>query len=888
MMRTKSVSARSLLLLAAILAVGVVLFAPGGMKAYAADVTLSGDENYTAQDGDVLTGSTSGTVRIADKASITLSDVTIGSGIICEGTATIALSGENSVVGCDVYDWDTNTPLFTAGIQVGGAGTTLTIKGDGSLRAQGGPECPGIGLSQSWGSIIGEDGVIDEDGLIGGDIVIEGGNVTAIGDPVSSVGNGAGIGTGLLFNPDNGKGVAKKARLGNITIKGGSLVAKGGSDACGIGAGFCYSNLGCSAEVGVLTVYDSAEMLDASSIGTGVVFMHGDADVTEGKDDYFTIARNGDRWTIAPKDDTPYAVSVAGDVANGTVKADKETAKLGEIVTLSAAPAEGYKFSSFIVKNNGATVVVDGATFVMPRGNVTVSAVFVPVSAVLNEATGVLTLRGDVVVSEVRAFSCQRDENLGVYPAPILVDSKVKSIVCEPGTVLPADCAYLFSDLTHVELIDLRNADYSRIKRIDYMFGKLPKLRTIVVNDSWPSNEFKNADWVFDSCESLVGGNGTKSESGKVDGPFAVIDGKDGKPGYLTLKKPSVLIAAPVAASDLVFSGSEQVGIKGGEGYELSGVTAATNAGDFEAIATPQEGYSWNDGTTEAKSIKWRIAQKPIAISGATVVGRSYAAGSKDVEVSEVMFDDGVDLKKGEDYTATGAMADDAAGAGKVVTVTVKLKNKNYSLESATTTTKVDIAKAELKVAAPTGRSLTYNGTMQDGVPSGAGYVLSGMTKAANVGNYSATATLASDANRVFVWSDGSTAAKTVKWEIAKAANTLAASGKTASVAYAKVAKKDQKLARAKVIALSKAQGTLRYKKASGNKKILVNKKTGKVTVKKGLKAGTYKVKVDITAGGSGNYTDSTKRVVFTVKVTSGKRSVVKSAAPGKLRAAAF
>ena len=65
-----------------------------------------------------------------------------------------------------------------------------------------------------------------------------------------------------------------------------------------------------------------------------------------------------------------------------------------------------------------------------------------------------------------------------------------------------------------------------------------------------------------------------------------------------------------------------------------------------------------------------------------------------------------------------------------------------------------------------------------------------------------------------------------------------------------------------------KGQGTLTYKKVKGNKKITINKKTGKVTVKKGLKKGTYKVKVKIKAKGNANYKASAfKTVTFKIKV---------------------
>ena len=81
--------------------------------------------------------------------------------------------------------------------------------------------------------------------------------------------------------------------------------------------------------------------------------------------------------------------------------------------------------------------------------------------------------------------------------------------------------------------------------------------------------------------------------------------------------------------------------------------------------------------------------------------------------------------------------------------------------------------------------------------------------------------------------------------------------------------KKNQKLAVTKVIKFTnKGQGAKSYAKLSGNKKITIAKKTGKVTVKKGLKKGTYKVKVKVKAKGNANYKPSVWKVVtFKIKV---------------------
>lgn len=100
-----------------------------------------------------------------------------------------------------------------------------------------------------------------------------------------------------------------------------------------------------------------------------------------------------------------------------------------------------------------------------------------------------------------------------------------------------------------------------------------------------------------------------------------------------------------------------------------------------------------------------------------------------------------------------------------------------------------------------------------------------------------------------------------------KKANPLTVKGKTVKVKYSKLRKKTQTIARTKAITVSKNQGTVTYAKVKGNKKITVDKKTGKIKVKKGLKKGTYKVKIKVTAAGNSWYKKATKTVTVKIKV---------------------
>ena len=100
----------------------------------------------------------------------------------------------------------------------------------------------------------------------------------------------------------------------------------------------------------------------------------------------------------------------------------------------------------------------------------------------------------------------------------------------------------------------------------------------------------------------------------------------------------------------------------------------------------------------------------------------------------------------------------------------------------------------------------------------------------------------------------------------AKYKNTLTVKAKKPTIKFKNLKKKNQTIAAKSAMTVSKAQGKVTYKKTSGNKKITVSK-AGKITVKKGLKKGTYKVKIKVTAAGNATYKAATKTVTVTIKV---------------------
>lgn len=179
--------------------------------------TITSD--FTAYQGSVLTGKLKGAYKISieDGATITLRNAEImryaqttdmdnyWPGITCKGKAIIKLEGTNTVMGMDRNDPAIYVP----------ENKTLFIQGPGTLYAhsQGAAASIGAGVGKPCGNI-----------------EIQGGRVEAYNLDSESALYGAGIGGSSASGSALGK-------CGNIIITGGTVVARGNSEAPGIGTG---------------------------------------------------------------------------------------------------------------------------------------------------------------------------------------------------------------------------------------------------------------------------------------------------------------------------------------------------------------------------------------------------------------------------------------------------------------------------------------------------------------------------------------------------------------------------------------------------------------------------------------------------------------------------
>ena len=104
--------------------------------------------------------------------------------------------------------------------------------------------------------------------------------------------------------------------------------------------------------------------------------------------------------------------------------------------------------------------------------------------------------------------------------------------------------------------------------------------------------------------------------------------------------------------------------------------------------------------------------------------------------------------------------------------------------------------------------------------------------------------------------------------KLEKKNNPLTVKSKSPSVKASILEWKKQSIKASDAFTIRNAQGTVTYKKKSDSSdKLSINSGTGRITVKKGTKKGTYKLVVAVTAAGNDQYKAGTKTVTVKVKV---------------------
>ena len=283
------------------------------------------------------------------------------------------------------------------------------------------------------------------------------------------------------------------------------------------------------------------------------------------------------------------------------------------------------------------------------------------------------------------------------------------------------------SDLSGTELTNVSMAKIT-IKSMDYltkMSMTYGGTGTLLVNvKKEPGTGVVNFQWykVEDGKETAVGSATTKNQFNLAEQKLsagnhtfrfsATCDGykKMSQDIVVTVQKADIrssLITPPTAQENLTYTGQEQALITAGSvtsggtmQYSLTEngtyspvIPTGTDAGTYTVWYRVIGDANHND--TAPASVAVSIGQKPLTITGVTAASKPYD-GTKNADISGVTFD-GMNLKRGTDYTVTASFDDASVGNGKNITATVTLMGqtaKNYALEQSSFTTTGSITKA--------------------------------------------------------------------------------------------------------------------------------------------------------------------------------------------------
>lgn len=216
-------------------------------------------------------------------------------------------------------------------------------------------------------------------------------------------------------------------------------------------------------------------------------------------------------------------------------------------------------------------------------------------------------------------------------------------------------------------------------------------------------------------------------------------------------------VPMPAIAEDITYNGFSQEGVSSAEGYTLSGVTSATNAGEYVVTATLKEGRHWPDGSTGEKQVAWQIDKATIDVS-ALAVDTTFD-GSEQTLVEAENLPEGASVTY--DVNGSETQAPTATDAGSYeVRVTVE-GGENY--KDVTVVCQSTIARAPVPAPTPTEGIVSDGKTEQTGVAPGEGYTVEGGT-AVEPGEYVAVCT--PDNNHS--WADGSLEPLSISWSIAE------------------------------------------------------------------------------------------------------------------------
>lgn len=198
----------------------------------------------------------------------------------------------------------------------------------------------------------------------------------------------------------------------------------------------------------------------------------------------------------------------------------------------------------------------------------------------------------------------------------------------------------------------------------------------------------------------------------------------------------------------------------------MGGDTSGTEEGLYTTTFTPTANYCWEDGTTGARSVSWRIFALSVDIPTVTDKSLTYNRTAQGPTISTY------------NPLLIEVTGDTATNAGTYA-VTMHLKSASIRWNDTTTADKVVpwvINRKPVTIPTVSDTAKVYDGTAQSPTVSvfdGNEVSLGGNVQETNAGSYTITMELTSTAN--YIWTDETTGVKSAAWTIARKAVTAPA-----------------------------------------------------------------------------------------------------------------
>ncbi len=244
-----------------------------------------------------------------------------------------------------------------------------------------------------------------------------------------------------------------------------------------------------------------------------------------------SVSDTGELTVGSPK--VVYSVTVAGGIEHGTVTAKPAPAAAGETVTLTVTPESGYAGVIAIKNASGEDISSSVSlsqdsedttkwTFTMPKGTVTISAIFEdtePFTTTLKQGRGIYGggINGILRYSLSKSAkhfkkSSTRNASATEYldlnnKIPVWYDSSSETIYY----YIPASCtsvkmnedsSFMFNEMQYLTSIEINDFDTSAVTNMWAMFGDCTALESLDLN-SFDTSNVLYMNFMFSGCTSL-------------------------------------------------------------------------------------------------------------------------------------------------------------------------------------------------------------------------------------------------------------------------------------------------------------------------------------------------------------------------------------------------